>query len=132
MNSANGTGNDDTFIERVWRLSGERNENNDLYKGAELMVNRETDDLSVFVKNSGRKLPRIKIDKTTPQNDFNYFKILEIRQSGYVIDSIKVLAGHKFTTKSQSGGENANYWLIGSVAFLSGLAGFLLYRWRNH
>ncbi len=92
MNYSNGSGNEDTFFERVWRLTGERNENQDLYSGAILKVRTEGETIRIFLLSSGRELPHLQTDKTTPHGPFNHFKITEVRQKGNRVESIKVLA----------------------------------------
>lgn len=131
MSNSTDPAKDATFVERVWRLTGERNEDNDLYHGAELVVNKDGDQPRVFVKNSGRELPNVQMDKTTPYHNFNYFKILEIRQIGNVIDSIKVLASKENPHQEKSAINEATYWLVGGTAFLTSLLGILFYRWRK-
>lgn len=119
-------------IERVWKFTGERNEKRDLYPGASLNVINYGDDVRVFVKNSGRELSNVKVDKTIPFGNYNEFRILEVRENGNLVDSIKVLAcelSEEKTPFSTSISDNNNaYYLIGGVAFLIGLSGWLLYR----
>jgi len=113
-------------IERVWYFTGERNENGDLFPGAEIRLLSNADENRIVLTGSGRTLPHIRIDKTTPQLDIDHFKITELREKGNSVLSIKVIAYGPSPNTAKPAQVNP-YWLIGGVAFLLGAAGLLIY-----
>lgn len=119
------------FVERVWKFTGERNQQGDLYEGAALNVINYGNKVRVFVENSGRELTNLQVDKTTPVGNYNDFRIVEVRKTGNMVDSIKVLACELPNTAANTQEEKdpkSLYYMLGGLGILIGISGWLLYK----
>jgi hypothetical protein len=113
-------------VERVWELTYEKNENEDIYKGAELRLDGDGALATPVLINSGRKLYNAHLDRTTPNGQFNYFVVTEIHTSEGLVTGIKVAAAEVPEPQQDASPlvgrtHNQDLTLIGITAFAGGL-----------
>ncbi len=118
-------------IERVWQLTYEKNEQKDIYEGAELRLDGNGALATPVLINSGRKLYNGHLDRTIPYGHFNYFVITEVHESEGLVTGIKVAAaeipGENTVTPFVGRTHKQDLTIIGVAAFATGLlAGWLL------
>lgn len=120
-------------IERVWQLTYEKNDQGDIYEGAEIRLDGEGALATPVLINSGRKLYNAHLDRTIPNGSFNYFVITEVHTSEGLVSGIKVAAAEIPKSGDSQPVIGKSYKqdiaIIGVAAFAGGiLAGWLTKR----
>lgn len=118
-------------IERVWELTYEKNENEDIYQGAELRLDGAGSLATPVLINSGRKLYNAHLDRTIPNGQFNYFVVTEVHTSEGLVTGVKVAAAEipepQDANPVVGRTHTQDLTLVGVTAFASGLVlGWLL------
>jgi hypothetical protein len=112
-------------IERVWQLTYEKNEREDLFEGAEMRLDGNGALATPVLINSGRKLYNAHLDRTIPYGHFNYFVITEVHESEGLVTGIKVAAAEIPQAKTQAPmvgrTHEQDLTVIGVAAFAAGL-----------